>query len=59
MPGSSFGVGPNRIGAQQKAVDVVVSDRASRAPDREFSERPELGDFGFEMISGGRSQGDL
>jgi hypothetical protein len=28
---------PNRIGAQQKAVDVVVSDRASRAPDREFS----------------------
>src|SRR6202020_1027966 len=50
---------PNRIGAQQKAVDVVVSDRASRAPDSEFSERSELGDLGVETVSRGGAQGDL
>ena len=50
---------PNRIGAQEKIVDVVVSDRTRRAPDCEFSERSEFGDFGFETISRRRSQSDL
>ncbi len=49
----------DRIGAKEKAIDVVVADRARRPPHREFSERPELGDFGFETVSGGRPQSDL
>ena len=43
-----------RIGAEEKVVDVVVSNRARRAPDCEFSERPKFGDFGFEAISPGQ-----
>ena len=49
----------SRIGAQKEIVDVVVSDRTRRAPDRELTERSEFGDFGFETITGRGSQGDL
>src|ERR1700693_1614192 len=49
----------DRIGAQEKVIDVVVADGARRPPYREFSERPELGDFGFEPVSGGRPERDL
>src|SRR5208282_5440933 len=39
------------VGAEEKTVEVVIADRAGRAPNREFAERPKLGDLGVDPVA--------
>ncbi len=39
------------VGADEKAVEVVIADGACGAPNREFAERSKLGDLRFDPVA--------
>ena len=50
LDGSNLLVG---VGAEEEAVEVMIVDRAGRAPDGELAERPKLRDFGVDPVAVG------
>ena len=56
IPGSADRILPVRVGAKEKAVEVMIVDRAGGAPDCELAERPKLGDFGVDPVAVGGDQ---